>query len=256
MKFPKSVEPHPSQTFVADKALFAWHVDAPRTLASRLGPLLLVLAVLAATLFPIAPYKVKLGVVHTSMALLAVILLLSVVRLALFASVWLLLGRYVWLLPNLYSEEVPLLQLLTPWVAETKVEKAPPLVSRAFFALLASVATGFIYNNLPEGAGGSAGIVGIAKGTEQSILEMLNLHNGGLGRLGDVNASSAAGLVVSSPGGGAGLGIGSGPLRSSAASAAAAAVLARGAAGPAGVEAEAEALSPEKIASLAPSALC
>ena len=52
-------------------AFYIWTYEPPRTLWSSLGSVGLVVIVMAACLFPMAPYKIKLGVFYCSLSLLA-----------------------------------------------------------------------------------------------------------------------------------------------------------------------------------------
>jgi len=235
------VEQHPSQQFM-DGAFYCWRREAPRTLLGSVAPVLLVLAVFAVTLFPLAPYSVKISVVYTATGLLMLIFALSVVRLVLFVLIWVALGRNVWLFPNLYSEEIPITQILKPLIAESlpkKGEEPPSLGARLAFGLAFAATAVAVYHTVPEGTGVVSGMGAVNKG----VLEMLNLHNGPKS-IGDGNASDSSLSFPSSSGPQA-------PI--SAAAAAAAAAVKAGRAGPAGVPVSpAERLTEEMLANLAP----
>ena len=238
------MEQHPSQQFV-EGAFYAWRVDAPRTLLGKVAPLLLVAAVLAATLFPLAPHGVKICVVYAATGLLSLIFALSVVRLVLFVSLWVALGRNVWLFPNLYSEEIPITHILSPVIAESlpkKGEAPPSLGARLAFGGALAFAAVAAYRVVPEGTGVVSGMGAVNKG----VLEMLNLHNGPKSISdGEANATSAAPFTNPT---GSGHSV---PI--SAAQAAAAAAIKAGRAGPAGVPVKPEErLTEEVIANLAP----
>ena len=241
VKFPKAVEPHPVQAFT-DGGFYVWRLDAPRTLLSTVAPYLALVLVLCATLFPIAPYRLKLGVVYASMGLLSAIFAVTILRLLLFIAVWVLTGRSIWLLPNLYSEEIPITQLLSPLVSETKPkagEDPPGVATRLAVAAAVIVFCVSVYGSVPEGVGVVSGV----RGGTQSVLDMLNL-SGGPKSIGDGTAGNASTVAPAQPP----------PIsNAAAAAAAAAAALKGGKVGPAGVKGgPSEKLSAEKISNLAP----
>jgi hypothetical protein len=213
-----------------------------------------------------APYKVKLGVLYSAMGLLGVLFGLTVVRLIIFTVLWVVTGRSLWLLPNLYSDDVPISHILSPLWAEDApvagkggVAAAPPsLARRLAVAAGAAALVHALYRATPDGKG----VVSNLKGANKSILEMLNLHEPpkSIGGGGGENATAA--VSVAAPGGLGGLGgmggmggMGGGSAVPPTAATAAAQALQRGAAGPAGGAAAAaareEALA-EALRNLAP----
>ena len=66
--------------------------------------MLIAVIVLAACLFPLAPYKVKLVVVYLSMGVLMVLMGSLLLRGAIAGATWMAIGRSFWLLPNVLSE--------------------------------------------------------------------------------------------------------------------------------------------------------
>ena len=181
----------------------------------------------------------KLGVLYSAMGLLSLLFVVSVVRVALFTALWVATGRSVWLLPNLYSDDVPIGRILSPMWGEDKPRgdaQPPSLARRLAVAAGAGALSYSLYRAAPEGEG----VVGNLKGANKSILEMLNLHEApkSIGAGGGASNSTAA---ATSP-----------PPPLNAATAAQQAV-ARGAAGPAGVRPSAtEPLDPSKLSNLAP----
>lgn len=138
-----------------------------------MGSGLLVLLVFMMTLFPVAPYKVKLGVLYSAMGLLILLFVVSVVRVLIFTAMWVATGRSIWLLPNLYSDDVPVSQILRPFLGEEERKgDAPSLARRLLVAAGAGAMVLTLYRAAPEGEG----VVGNLKGANKSILEMLNLH--------------------------------------------------------------------------------
>ena len=180
----------------------------------------------------------KLGVLYSAMGLLSLLFVISVVRLVLFTLTWVATGRSVWLLPNLYSDDIPVSQILSPVWGEEKPRgdaQPPSLARRLAVAAGAAALCLTLYRAAPEGEG----VVGNLKGANKSILEMLNLHEApkSIGAGGPANGTAAA--TAPPP-----------PLN---AATAAAQALARGAAGPAGVRPAApEPLDASKLSNLAP----
>ena len=180
----------------------------------------------------------KLGVLYSAMGLLSLLFVVSVVRVALFTALWVATGRSVWLLPNLYSDDVPIGRILSPMWGEDKPRgdaQPPSLARRLAVAAGAGALIYSLYRAAPEGEG----VVGNLKGANKSILEMLNLHEApkSIGAGGAASNSTAAATAPPPP--------------LNAATAAQQAV-ARGAAGPAGVRSTTEPLDASKLSNLAP----
>jgi hypothetical protein len=199
---------------------------------------------------------VKLGVLYSAMGLLGVLFGITVVRLIIFTVLWVVTGRSLWLLPNLYSDDVPISHILSPLWAEDapppgKAAATPPsLARRLAVAAGAAALVHALYRATPDGKG----VVNNLKGANKSILEMLNLHeppksiSGG----GGDNATAAVSVAPSSLGGLGGMGGGSASAVPPTAATAAAQALQRGAAGPAGVAAAREEALAEALRNLAP----
>jgi hypothetical protein len=199
---------------------------------------------------------------------------------------WVGTGRYVWLLPNLYADDIPITRILTPLIEETprgppasnaasskkpdaasspsdaaaaagsqlvptqEEAEGPSLASRLQVAFALVLGCYAMYSALPEGTG----VVSTAVGTSNSILEMLNLHEAGAKRLseggvggGDGDANSSS-LSNLHPT----LGLGPQAPPMTAAEAAAAAALKGGKVGPAGVKPVDAGLTAEQLSNLAP----
>lgn len=60
--------------------------------------------VLAACLFPLAPYQVKIVVVYLSMGILLFLMGAILLRGVIAAATWMAVGRSFWILPNVLSE--------------------------------------------------------------------------------------------------------------------------------------------------------
>ena len=173
MRFPKNVEQHPVQAFLAEQSFYCWRVEAPRTLLGSVAPYLLLLTVFLITLFPLAPYRVKIGVVYSATGLLMAIFAVSVLRLALFVTLWVATGRSVWLFPNLYSEEIPITHILSPWLEESRPKpgEGPPSLGARLglgFAVLSTASA--LYQSVPEGTGVVAGVVVVCSALSRTFI--------------------------------------------------------------------------------------
>jgi hypothetical protein len=202
----------------------------------------------------VAPYKVKLAVLYGAMGLLGILFALSVLRLAIFTAIWVLTGRSIWLLPNLYSDDVPIGAILSPVWGEDKPKSGagPPLLRRLAVAGATAALVMALYRATPEGKG----VVNNLKGANKSILEMLNLHEApksigaGAGGGGVVMAGGAGGAAAGAGAGGAAAGATTLPPPNAATAAAQA--VARGVAGPAGTRQAEEELMKARLANVAP----
>lgn len=94
---------HIVQSFAED-AFYAWTYDRPSSPWMLVFTILGMAGVLAACLFPLAPYGIKVTVFYLASGLLTVILGTLVLRLFVAATSWILTGKTLWLLPNVLSE--------------------------------------------------------------------------------------------------------------------------------------------------------
>jgi hypothetical protein len=118
----------PSLTLHPDADTFyVWAYDRPTSWLFYAGAAAMLLGCAAVPLYPLAPHPVRLAVLYLLLALLTVIVGTITVRAIVFSAVWILTGYSLWLLPNLLSEEVPLSQVLKPYVTL----KAPKATSDA-----------------------------------------------------------------------------------------------------------------------------
>ncbi|XP_026061672.1 translocation protein SEC62 isoform X2 [Carassius auratus] len=102
------LEPHDDQLFLDGNEVYFWIYDPVHFKTFAMG-LILVIAVIAATLFPLWPAEMRVGVYYLSVAagcFVASILLLAVARCILFLIIWLVTGgrHHFWLLPNLTAD--------------------------------------------------------------------------------------------------------------------------------------------------------
>lgn len=68
--------------------------------------MLLPVIVIAACLFPLAPWWMRMAFVYMLMALLTALLATIVFRYLVFGVVWTLTGHSLWVFPNMMSDEV------------------------------------------------------------------------------------------------------------------------------------------------------
>ncbi|XP_051554464.1 translocation protein SEC62-like [Myxocyprinus asiaticus] len=102
------LEPHEDQLFLDGNEVYFWVYDPVHFKTFAMG-LILVIAVIAATLFPLWPAEMRVGVYYLSVAagcFVASILLLAVARCILFLIIWLVTGgrHHFWFLPNLTAD--------------------------------------------------------------------------------------------------------------------------------------------------------
>ncbi|KAM6443580.1 translocation protein SEC62 isoform 1-T1 [Liasis olivaceus] len=102
------LEPHEDQVFLDGNEVYVWIYDPVHFKTFAMG-LILVTAVIAATLFPLWPAEMRVGVYYLSVGagcFVASILLLAVARCILFLIIWLITGgrHHFWFLPNLTAD--------------------------------------------------------------------------------------------------------------------------------------------------------
>uniref|UniRef100_A0A672PIC0 Translocation protein SEC62 n=1 Tax=Sinocyclocheilus grahami TaxID=75366 RepID=A0A672PIC0_SINGR len=102
------LEPHEDQLFLDGSEVYFWIYDPVHFKTFAMG-LILVIAVIAATLFPLWPAEMRVGVYYLSVAagcFVASILLLAIARCILFLIIWLVTGgrHHFWFLPNLTAD--------------------------------------------------------------------------------------------------------------------------------------------------------
>ncbi|XP_077204554.1 translocation protein SEC62 [Paroedura picta] len=102
------LEPHEDQVFLDGNEVYVWIYDPVHFKTFAMG-LILVIAVIAATLFPLWPAEMRVGVYYLSVGagcFVASILLLAVARCILFLIIWLITGgrHHFWFLPNLTAD--------------------------------------------------------------------------------------------------------------------------------------------------------
>ena len=202
-KWPKKLAMAPP----ADRAAFsparhtfyAWTFDRPSSPYAWVYSALVVTAVLAACLFPLAPHWVKLGAFYASSGLLAALTALLTVRGLLALGTWLTVGRAVWLFPLLLDENTGLDKAFKPMI---EVAPAPTgsrkvhLIARGVTAaaLAASLVAVAFYAPIDRKAAGTG-----LRGAHDALLEALNLHHRGMDKLGNGNKADEKGATAPPP---------------------------------------------------------
>ncbi|KAM8850731.1 translocation protein SEC62 [Spinachia spinachia] len=107
-KFKLALHEDHEQLFLDGNEVFVWIYDPVHFKSFAMG-LILVIAVIAATLFPLWPAEMRVGVYYLSVAagcFVASILLLAVARCILFLIIWVVTGgrHHFWFLPNLTAD--------------------------------------------------------------------------------------------------------------------------------------------------------
>lgn len=209
LKFPRRLDPHPENYFVED-GFYVWHFQLPTSAWTYLGSAGLVVVTIGCCLFPLAPHWVKLSVLYTCLFLLGLIFFMTIVRAAVFAVVWILFGKHLWVLPNLFSDEVGITEAFIPWYEFEEeaaarqgedIPKPPALASRLAAAAATAVTLYGLYTYSPE----TNKMAAMARTSHKSILEMLDLYEAPkqLGDGNNVTNATAAFNGTNATGGGA-----------------------------------------------------
>ena len=154
-KFPRKVFAVENDSKFIEGSFYTWNIERPPTPWVKVVSYAAVLLVFAVTLFPLAPYQVKVGVFYTSLTMLVFLLGLIGVRAVLHALVWTFTGKYVWFLPNLLADNVPLTEIFSPMFGEDKNKRgkpypAPPLAKRLGAVAAVALTVFAAYKYTPE----------------------------------------------------------------------------------------------------------
>jgi translocation protein SEC62 len=189
-KFPRKLIPpatsYDRATFVRD-SFYAWGYERPISMWSYIWAAVMVVVVLAACLFPLAPHWVRLAVVYLSAGLLSLILALILTRSVVAVVTWVGTGRTVWIMPNMLADDVPIKDLFNPYIS---VEERTPdhplwkqLVARGLAVVGIVVVGAVLYSRGPDQAAVKKG----ASRIHDDVLDWLNLQRAGYGKLGNDN---------------------------------------------------------------------
>eukprot|EP00199_Chlamydomonas_sp_CCMP681_P002638 CAMPEP_0119108160 /NCGR_PEP_ID=MMETSP1180-20130426/13500_1 /TAXON_ID=3052 ORGANISM="Chlamydomonas cf sp, Strain CCMP681" /NCGR_SAMPLE_ID=MMETSP1180 /ASSEMBLY_ACC=CAM_ASM_000741 /LENGTH=331 /DNA_ID=CAMNT_0007093747 /DNA_START=179 /DNA_END=1174 /DNA_ORIENTATION=+ len=96
------------------EAFYVWRQERPASMWFWISSVAIPLVVVAACLFPLAPWWARISVVYTMMVLLLALLGTMLVRYVLFCAIWVMTGSTFWLFPNMMSDKVGLLEAFMP----------------------------------------------------------------------------------------------------------------------------------------------
>ncbi|KAI7737685.1 hypothetical protein M8C21_027854 [Ambrosia artemisiifolia] len=149
--WPAHLEIYPEQEFSDNDAFFAWTFVNKRPLWQTLLSLSWPVLTLAICLFPVYPHQAKLLILYSCAGILLLILSLLLVRALIFGVSWTLLGKRIWIFPNILAEEATLRELFRFWPQKDEEEK-PKLTARIFYAIVAVLAILLLRHHAPDEA--------------------------------------------------------------------------------------------------------
>lgn len=118
-KFPKNLLVSRDQSY-EERGFYAWQYDQPTSPWLYVWSVLLVVVVVGACLFPLAPYKLRLWVVFGLMGLLGAMLSIIAVRYVLYLAIWITTGWSLWLFPNMMDDKLPINEAFRPVISFNK----------------------------------------------------------------------------------------------------------------------------------------
>ncbi|GFH11475.1 uncharacterized protein HaLaN_06976 [Haematococcus lacustris] len=88
-----------------EDAFYAWKYERPTSMWYYLGIGAIPVVVIAACLFPLAPWWARVALVYVLSGLLVLLMGVLVLRYTVFGIVWVLSGSSLWIFPNLMSDQ-------------------------------------------------------------------------------------------------------------------------------------------------------
>ncbi|CAH9100056.1 unnamed protein product [Cuscuta epithymum] len=149
--WPAHLEIYHDQVFSENDAFFAWTFAKRSALWQTLLSFSWPVLTLAICLFPVYPHRCKLVILYTCASLLLLILSLLLARALIFGALWILLGKRVWVFPNILAEEATLEELFQFWPKKDEGE-APKWSARLFYAVVAVLAILLLRHHAPDEA--------------------------------------------------------------------------------------------------------
>ncbi|KAJ6797867.1 uncharacterized protein M6B38_156765 [Iris pallida] len=149
--WPAHLEFHPEQVFSENDAFYAWAFMKRRALWQTILSFLWPVAALAVCLFPVYPYQVKIVVLYSCAGALLFIATLLLVRGAIFGALWIVLGRRIWIFPNINAEETTFRELIRFWPKKDEEER-PKWTSRLTYAIVVMLFVMLLRHHAPDEA--------------------------------------------------------------------------------------------------------
>ncbi|XP_057549935.1 uncharacterized protein LOC130828137 isoform X1 [Amaranthus tricolor] len=149
--WPAHLEIYPGQTFSDNDAFFVWTFIKRHPLWQTLLSFSWPVLTLAICLFPVYPHKAKLVVLYSCAGILLLILCLLMLRATIFGVLWILLGKRMWIFPNILAEEATLSELFRFWPKKDE-EDPPKWTSRLFYAVVSVVVILLLRHHAPDEA--------------------------------------------------------------------------------------------------------
>ncbi|KAI0516416.1 hypothetical protein KFK09_009091 [Dendrobium nobile] len=149
--WPAHLEIHNEQVFSKEDAFFAWTFMKRRALWQTILSFLWPLVALAMCLFPVYPYQVKIVVLYSCAGALLFIVAMLSIRAAIFGVIYVLLGKRIWIFPNINAEETTFRELIR-FCPKNSEGEPPKWTSRLFYALLSVLVILLLRHHAPDEA--------------------------------------------------------------------------------------------------------
>ncbi|XAR60368.1 hypothetical protein NMG60_11033713 [Bertholletia excelsa] len=149
--WPAHLDIFPDQVFSESDAFFAWTFVKRRPLWQTLLSFSWPVLTLAICLFPVYPHQAKLLILYSCAGILLLILCLLSLRAAIFGAIWIILGKRVWLFPNILAEEATLGELFQFWPKKDEGEQ-PKWTARLFYAVVSVLVILLLRHHVPDEA--------------------------------------------------------------------------------------------------------
>ncbi|XP_010257208.1 PREDICTED: translocation protein sec62-like [Nelumbo nucifera] len=149
--WPAHLEIYSDQVFSENDAFFAWTFAKRRPLWQTILSFLWPVLTLAICLFPVFPHQCKLLILYSCAGVLFLILSLLFLRCVVFGAIWIILGKRVWLFPNILAEEATLKELFQFWPNKDE-EEQPKWTARLFYAIVAVLVILLLRHHAPDEA--------------------------------------------------------------------------------------------------------
>ncbi|GIL53152.1 hypothetical protein Vafri_8825 [Volvox africanus] len=174
VKFPRTLVPHPDGSGWTENAFYYWTYDRPTSMWYYVATVALPFLVIAACLFPLAPWWVRMTLVYFLLAVLALLLGLIALRYSLFGVVWIVTGHSFWLFPNMMSDEVGVLDAFSPVLSYERPKKGSrtQIVTRLITLVLVTGSIYMLYQHSPD----AEKLAASAKEAHDSILDYLDVY--------------------------------------------------------------------------------